>query len=314
MIKPFKKENWKVRVDVEDGVLGKRWHQLIQEFPKEHQAYLEKSVVFLGFASDEGVRRNKGRVGAAKAPNAIRHMLSSLPYNESEVSALYDYGNVVCVGNELEEARDEQIKIVKNLLGKKTFPIVLGGGHEVSFGNFVALNDRYKNIGIINIDAHFDLRLPNPDTNSGTGFYEMAKWSKENGREFKYLCLGVQKIGNTMAIFSRADEFKANYVNADEIHEDAKNWQKAVDSFVAKCDIIYLSLDMDALDVAYAPGVSAPSTNGLTPFQVKSILRRILKSNKVRLMDVAEVNPDLDLDNRTSRLAAHLISEMIHNL
>lgn len=314
MIKPFDRTHWHGRVDVEDGMLGKRWHQLVKEFPKEHQAYLEKSVVFLGFASDEGVRRNKGRVGAAKAPDGIRKMLSILPQQDSDVNALYDYGNVVCVGNNLEDARDEQVQILKNLIAKNTYPLVLGGGHEVAYGNFLALSDKYKKIGIINIDAHFDLRLPHPDTNSGTGFYEMSQFCEKNNREFNYMCLGVQKTANTKAIFQRADELKATYVLADQIHEDRRAWSITIDTFLDKVDAIYLSLDMDVFDAAYAPGVSAPAANGLNAFQVKGILQHILGSNKVRLMDVAEYNPEYDIDNRTARLAAHMISEMVHNL
>ena len=313
MIKPFSKDNWQGRTDVEDGVLGQRWHQLIKEFPREHQAYLEKSVVFLGFASDEGVRRNKGRTGAAQAPNTIRKMLSVLPKMKSDVTALYDYGNVICVGTELEEARNEQISIVKKLLAKKTYPLVLGGGHEVAFGNFVALNDRYKNIGVINIDAHFDMRLPNPDTNSGTGFYEMAQFAQVNNKDFNYLAVGIQQIGNTQAIFERAMNAKAEWILADEIH-GSNVWLKKIADFVRKHDYIYLSVDMDVFDAAYAPGVSALTTSGLTPYQVKMILHQILASRKVRLMDVAELNPIHDIDGRTARLAAHMISVMVHAL
>ena len=72
--------------------------------------------------------------------------------------------------------------------------------------------------------------------------------------------------------------------------------------------------DMDVFDSAFAPGVSASNACGLHPYQVKKILRRIMKSNKVRLMDVVETNPDFDQDNRTTRLAAHMISEMVHGL
>lgn len=314
MIKPFDKTNWQGRVDVEDGMRGKRWHQLVSEFPKEHQAYLEKSVVFLGFASDEGVRRNKGRVGAAKAPSHLRKALSTLPHQDSEVGALFDYGDVVCVGQNLEEAREEQVHILKKLIGKKTYPLVLGGGHEVAYGNFLALADAYKKIGIINIDSHFDLRLPNPDTNSGTGFYEMSQYCASNEMKFNYLALGIQKTANTEAIFDRAKELNAAYVLADEIHEDNRAWTIKIDEFLEKVDVVYLSLDMDVFDSAFAPGVSAPSVNGLTAFQVKKILRHIMKSDKVKIMDIAEYNPTYDIDQRTARLAAHMISEIVHNL
>lgn len=311
MIKPFNSKHWKGRVDTEDGVTGKRWHQLIKEFSKEKKVYLDKSVVFLGFSSEEGVRRNKGRVGAAKAPNAIRKYLSSLPYINSKMPALYDYGNVICEDTNLEKAREEQIAIISKLLAKKTYPIVLGGGHEVAYGSFCAMKENYNDIGIINIDAHLDIRLPNPKTNSGTGFYEMAK---SVGKNFNYLCLGAQKIGNTQALFNRTESLGGKYILADEIHENNKDWHKVLEDFLNKHKHIYLSLDIDVFDVAYAPGVSATTTNGLTPHQVKIMLRKIINSKKVKLIDIAELNPKYDIDDRTAKLTAHMIFEMVNNL
>lgn len=313
MIKPFNKEYWQGRIDVEDGAKGNRWHQLVSEFPKD-EVNLEKSVSFIGFASEEGVRRNKGRVGAAKAPGIIRKMMASIPQMQSNISALYDYGDVVVEGGKLEEARIEQTNAVKEILKKGSFPMVLGGGHEIAFGDFIALAETYENVGVINIDAHFDIRVPNPITNSGTGFYEMAKWSEERGREFKYLCLGIQRIGNTQALFDRADSLNAKYVFADDIHEGIDKWENTLSDFLNSVDVVFLSLDIDAFDVAYAPGVSAITTNGVTPHQVKQMIRKIFKSNKVKLMDIAEVNPEFDIDNRTSKLAAHMVAEAIINL
>ncbi|MXV38626.1 formimidoylglutamase [Flavobacteriaceae bacterium Ap0902] len=314
MIKPFNKEYWKGRVDLEDGVKGLRWHQLIQEFPNADESFIEKSVVFLGFSSDEGVRRNKGRVGAANAPQVIREMLSGIPKMDSNVSALYDYGDIEVTNNELETGRTEQIYVVEEILGKNTYPLVLGGGHEVAFGNFIALNSLYKNIGVINIDAHFDFRKPHPHTTSGTGFYEMAKWSEENDQEFNYLALGIQKVGNTEALFDRVSAHNGQYILADDIHAKDIEWEKTLDKFIQSVDVLYFTLDMDVFDAAYAPGVSAITTNGLTPYQVKTIIRKVFKSNKVKLMDVAELNPNYDVDNRTAKLAAHMISEMVHHL
>ncbi len=314
MKKPFHPGYWSGRVDVEDGLDGKRWHQIIKEFPNVHEAYLEKPVVFLGFCSDEGVKRNQGRAGAAKAPEHIRKFLSALPIRESVASALFDDGDVIVVGHELEEARKEQIAEVRNILKRNALPIVLGGGHETAFGNYLALESVYDDFGIINFDAHFDLRIPHPNSTSGTPFYEMAKEAEKNNRKFNYLCVGIQNNSNTKALFNRAKDFGVQYLTAEQVHANEKTVHETIDRFVGKNKRIYLSLDMDVFDSAFAPGVSAPAINGLSPYAVQYLLKKIAASGKICLIDVVETNPELDIDNRTSRLASYMISELVHSL
>lgn len=120
----FDEKNWKGRIDKEDGTLGLRIHQLIR--PYQGQA---KSKVFFGFSSDEGVKRNKGRVGAKNAPDDIRKVLSNLPVHFSNLN-IYDAGNLL-VDEDLEEARLLQTSIVESILKSDSLPIVLGGGMKL---------------------------------------------------------------------------------------------------------------------------------------------------------------------------------------
>lgn len=305
MREEFKQDWWKGRIDQEDGESGLRWHQMVKKYDVENG----KGFVFVGFSSDEGVRRNKGRVGASKAPNEIRKFISGIPYH-CKGMILQDVGNVICDGERLEEAREQQVDVVSQLIVEGQKVVVLGGGHEVAFGDFWALSKSKKNIGIINIDAHFDLRKPSPLTTSGTGFYEMAEVCVREKRDFKYLCIGIQKFGNTKVLFDKADELGCKYILADEVHE-GKDWEENLMNFIDSVDCIYLTLDMDVFDVSFAPGVSATCINGVTPMQVKGMLKIIGTSGKLSLMDVAEVNPTYDIDGRTSKLAAQMIASLI---
>ncbi len=301
---------WTGRFDDEDGELGTRWHQIIQtrNFDDLKPAQ-EIHIALLGFCSDEGVRRNKGRIGAKNAPDTIRKSCANLPYSKSRQLPISDFGNVVCEKTDLEGARKEQIQCVSELIQKNYFPIVLGGGHETAFGNFLALAENYNDVGIINIDAHYDLRIPVESSTSGTPFFEMANYCLENGREFNYFCMGIQPAGNTEALFQRAEELNVETVLADEIHSDLNDSLIQLENFLDKHFVIYLSLDLDVLDGAFAPGVSAPCVNGLNPFQVKSIIQKIIQSKKIKLFDVVELNPEYDQDNRTAKLAAHIMQE-----
>lgn len=312
MLELVDKNIWTGRFDDEDGELGLRWHQVVQTKTFSDLAFnLEKDIALLGFCSDEGVKRNKGRVGAKNAPDQIRKSLANLPFNKKNQKEIFDFGNIALTNGNLEAARNEQTECVAELIQKNYFPIVLGGGHETALGNFLGLASHFKKIGIINVDAHFDLRIPVENSTSGTPFFEMAEFCQKNNREFHYFCIGIQPNGNTQALFQRAEELNTKTILADEIHIDLNFVLRQIEDFTAQFDAVYLSLDLDVLDGAFAPGVSAPSANGLTPFQVKSILQKIIQTHKVKLFDVVELNPEFDQDNRTAKLAANFIQECI---
>lgn len=309
--------NWTGRVDAEEGVGARRWHEIVQRVEDDvvspNAAYAK--IAFLGFCSDEGVRRNKGRAGAAMAPQAIRRACANLPDHFPKGTRLFEAGDIHPEGEPLEKAQEKLSNRVAKLFDDGYFPLVLGGGHEVAWGTFSglrrALSDNQR-LGIINIDAHFDIRQPVEGATSGTGFYQMAESSRQANRSFHYCCLGIQPYANTRTLFERADEWKVRYHTAAELTvADLYAVYQSLDEFMEGCDSLYLSLDMDAFDAAYAPGVSAPNAMGLVPHHCLPALRRIMRSGKVAAMDIAEVNPSFDIDGRTSKLAAVLIFELL---
>ena len=141
----------------------------------------------------------------------------------------------------------------------------------------------------------------------------MKKYCDQNNLAFNYLAVGIQELGNTKALFNRADDMKVDYILADEIHANFNRVLDEIKIYIEQFENIYITLDMDVFDVAYAPGVSATTINGLTPFQVKYILKLLKKSNKVKIFDIVEVNPTFDRDNQTSKLAAHMIYEVLRD-
>ena len=114
--------------------------------------------MLIGFASDEGVRRNGGRIGAAEAPNAIRDYLyrftSYDPGDKCDLAAvqMVDAGNLK-VGADLESAQAQLGEIVGDLLKKGAVPVILGGGHETAFGHYLGYAKAKINTAILNIDA-----------------------------------------------------------------------------------------------------------------------------------------------------------------
>lgn len=307
---PFNQDCWTGRVDSEDGEQGLRIHQVIRDY-KNIKASSVQPKVFVGFCSEEGVERNKGRIGAKNSPDLIRKSLANLPLHFSTTDFIYDTGNIICDDKNLEAVREEQIHQIDKIIKKNHFPIVIGGGHETALGDFLALAKSYTNIGIINIDAHFDLRIPNPQSTSGTPFYEMAKYCEENKLNFNYIPIGIQELGNTKALFNRAENLSVNFIMADEVHLNLNKVLEDLKIVIQQFDVLYVSLDMDVFDAAYAPGVSATTVNGLTPFQVKYILKVLMNSNKVKIFDLVEYNSLYDVDNSTAKLSAQMIYEVL---
>lgn len=308
-ITSFNTETWTGRIDQEDGELGLRIHQIISKYSDDSP---ENSKVILGFCSEEGVERNKGRLGAKKAPTFIRKALSNLPIHFSNHSIL-DYGNIE-VEKDLEAGREKQISIVAELLNKNQLPIVIGGGHETALGDFLGFIKTFPtDTLVINFDAHFDIRLPHQHSTSGTPFYEMHKYCTAHNIPFNYVAIGIQELGNTKALFQRSEEIAAQYILADEIHANFNRVLDQLKILIENYQHLYISLDMDVFDVAYAPGVSATTINGLTPFQLKYMLKLVMKSKKVKLFDLVETNPEFDRDQQTSKLAAQMIYEILRD-
>lgn len=287
------------------------YHRIFQRVSeeKDYTKIKNKDFVLHGFSVEEGVRRNKGRVGAKDAPDIIRKNLANFPVVNPEFRLL-DFGNVFCENNDLESAQKVLTNALTKVLVNGGRSIVFGGGHEVTFAHYSGVKNAFphKKIGIINLDAHFDNREIDVQigATSGTGFWQIAQEGGINS-----LHIGIQRNSNTLKLFDTAHQYGMNYVLADEIFfENLPNIYQKIDEFLQKIEVLYLTICMDVFNASIAPGVSAPAYNGI--FADAAFLhfyRHILKSEKLVALDVAEVNPVYDIQERTARLAGSLVNE-----
>ncbi len=316
---------WQGRIDSESNFDAFRWHQWIENIDLRREdltPYTGKlGFAFIGFCCDEGVKRNRGRAGAAKGPRSIRRELANLPCCFSEDVKLFDAGNIFCENATLEDSQSLLSKTVDKILSLNLFPIVLGGGHEIAFGhyngilNYLAKNNDKPNIGIINFDAHFDIRPYPNGGSSGTMFRQIADKCKDKDLKYSYFCIGVQKHSNTRDLFKTANKLGADYILAKDII-NSDNWSvlERLYDFMKLNDHIYVTICSDVFSSAFAPGVSATQSLGLEPERVLKFIKYILKSNKVISFDIAEVSPRFDQDKTTANLAAVLIFSVINTL
>lgn len=316
---------WQGRIDSLDNYDAFRWHQWVKVINLKDEDLLpfegKLGFAFIGFCCDEGVKRNQGRIGAANGPRSIRKELTNKPCVFTQEVKLFDAGDIYCEGITLEESQKLLSKAVEKILSLNLFPIVLGGGHETAFGNYNGIlsyllkaKDKPK-IGIINFDAHFDIRPYPNGGSSGTMFRQIADNCKEKELEYSYLCIGVQKHCNTIDLFKTMTRLGGDYIlEKDIIDNDVWSVLDKLDNFIKLQDNIYITVCADVFSSAYAPGVSATQALGLDPERVLKLLKYILKSNKVISFDIAEVSPRFDFDNNTANLASVLIFSLINTL
>lgn len=303
-------EGWSGRVDLPEDASTRRWHQWVRA-PLPGCA---PGVAVLGFACDEGVRRNHGRVGAAEGPAALRRMLSNLPVLDE--APLYDAGTVACTDGDLEAAQARYAEAMAALLDAGHLAVGLGGGHEIAFASYLGLaghlRGRRPRVAIVNIDAHFDLRRQD-QASSGTPFLQAIEHARASGLPLEYLAYGISAAANTRVLFDTANALGVHYVRDDELGvlELPQRLAELKDR-LADVDAVYLTIDIDGLPHAMAPGVSAPAARGVPMEVVEPLLDAVAATGKLKLMDVAELSPPLDRDNVTARVAARLIHRVTH--
>jgi len=326
---------WTGRVEPFETQRARYWYQLAQpyDFDKAGQR-----VGLVGFACDQGVRRNKGRIGARAAPPLLKSTFASLPvikeiqdsFEGKLTTLMADAGDIECKDNDtlaeqaLEQAQQCYADVITSVIKQGSLAIGLGGGHAIAYGSFLGLwqamqtapsdQDKIKAqtvIGIINFDAHLDIRASDVAT-SGTPFRQIAEHLQAFNQPFHYCCIGVSRLSNTAALFDRADDLGVQIISDEDCNH--KKWKKLasqITHFIEQVDIIYLTIDMDCMPASVVPGVSAPAAYGINLGFVERAVKLIMDSGKVKIADIAEINPTYDIDNRSCKVAARLLSTIV---
>jgi formiminoglutamase len=288
------------------------WHQeILVSHIEDLKSNNPTDIGIVGYVCDEGVKRNQGRIGAQKGPKSVRNKLGKLPIHYKN-KKIVDFGDIICLDHYLEDCQKALSKTVSTLISNKILPIAIGGGHDIAYANFNGIKEAIKNvsnnkIGIINFDAHFDLRAVETQPNSGTPFNQILT---ENN-DVAYFAIGIQQQSNPKELFEIAAQKRVSYISNFDCETFSKDLKSNLNAFIKEVDYLYITIDMDGFSSAYAPGVSAPSSLGFTPGFVYKVLGFLFQSKKVISCDIAELNPDFDMDDSTASLAARLVDYMV---
>lgn len=271
---------------------------------RDPERWSEAEVVLVGCPQDEGVRRNKGRVGARRAPAEIRRALYRYPVSrEHQGLRLLDLGDVENAP-ELEETHDRLHAVVRALVraGKKV--VVLGGGNDISFPDAAALSSEVERALVLNIDRHLDVRADTP-RNSGTSYRQLLEGGYVDPRLFHEV--GTNSFANSVAYTKWVEEQGAHVHWLGDLREGGVG--ATVERIVreAPADGIFFGFDMDVVCAMEAPGVSDPGPMGLTAREICEIADVAAADPRTRIVEISEMNPEFDRDGITAKLAANVV-------
>lgn len=264
------------------------------------------SVRIIGFPSDEGVKINGGRPGASQAPELIFEQLMKLtPHahwyerHTELLSRVCGITMVSCTGS-VEKDQKQLGEIVTDCLNQGQLPVIIGGGHETSFGHFLGHAGAGRSVRILNLDAHADVRpLREGKAHSGSPFRQALEHPSKRCRS--YSVFGLNPASVSADHLRYVNEHGLAVYESDLKRSGVRKW---FESAATEGTPVMATMDMDLVSQAGAPGVSAPNSSGITTRKWLRLAFELGRQPEVASFDLCEVNPVFDRDGQTVRLAA----------
>jgi formiminoglutamase len=284
-----------------------------------------KNSIFglFGCPDDLGVTKNKGRGGARLGPDSIRKALYKIvsPFTNEhlQTSLFWDAGNVIVDPKTITQTHKHARMASCELAAHADYVIALGGGHDFAAPNFLGWVDGVrsqsanlkKTIGLINIDPHLDVReFDNGEPHSGTPFREILESKTILGSNFYEFGARQNRNASSHFDFCKSHSVNVHYLE-DLLRQSVvlEKFKAAADSLSKSCDHMGVTFDMDAC--FECEGTSAAPVIGFSAWQMIEMARIAGEVSKVGYMEIAEVAPSLDTNDRSSRIAAEMIDAFV---
>ena len=275
-----------------------------------------------------GVDTSFGMRGTGYGPRAIRShdmylpsMATGFPHLHTRVDAfeemvVADYGDAP-VDPESSYRSIEPIRgIVREIAEAGTLPFVIGGDHSLMYPDVAALADVYGKgkIGVVHFDAHFDGSsfFVGHNHSHGTPVRRLIEQGHVRGENFIQVGLRGYSVPSDEDLgWMRDQGFRYHFMAEIEKHGWDYVMERALTEAAEGTDYLYVSLDIDVLDPAYAPGTGTPEPNGLTPRELFPLLRRLGAETNLVGVELVEVNPLVDPTYVTPLVANRCVRELL---
>ncbi len=243
----------------------------------------------------------KIKKGLEKGPDEIAKAMQGFYLKENGVLPFIETIGLEINNSDITAANDVISRTVD-------FPsIIIGGDHSMTYSSFKAFSKKFKNPGIIVFDAHLDCENDfSPPTHED---YLRVLIEEKHLKSENTLLVGIRNMHSNELEFAKKNKLKI--YSMGEISKEGK--RKTADAFMSAArnfDALYVSLDIDVLDPAFAPGTGYIEPGGLSTRQMIYFIQRLKNLKNIYAWDLVEVNPDLDIRGITVSAAAKLVVEM----
>jgi formimidoylglutamase len=253
-----------------------------------------------------------GRKGAAEGPQAIRGAMSGYSNYNLELGVglqgarIFDLGDLVVEKEDTIRAHSQIEAEVAGDLGETSMLVVMGGDNSVSLPCLRANAKRFGKLGLIAFDSHLDLRGKIKGKPTSGSSYGLAVETLDELEGRRVVEAGIHGFLNSESYFQRAKELGITVVTAGEVEEEgASAVARRAYAIASKgADAVYLSVDLDVVDISQVSGVSAPSVGGVSAGTLLQLVYLIAKQDKVKCADVVELAASLDPTGRSARVAS----------
>lgn len=212
------------------------------------------------------------------------------------------------------------------MVNNNNFPLTIGGDHVIAISSALASINKHNNMGIIWVDAHGDFNTFKTTITGNlhglplaviTGYEkeDLSKFHNKNFYNFKNsVILGARDIDPLE--YENIKDAGVTIITTEDIKKYGARemCNKAIEIASNNTNGIHVSYDLDVIDPEFAPGVSVPAKNGINVKEAYEILDELLKQNNIKSMDLVELNPSRDIDNKTGKIADYIVNEIINKI
>ncbi|ANB59560.1 formimidoylglutamase [Anoxybacteroides amylolyticum] len=257
--------------------------------------------------------------GAAFAPQAIRQALSFYTTYSIETGidladiAITDYGDIVMHPTDIAKSQKRIAETVGQVvaLHPESLWITLGGDHSITCPVVSGWQKQKGKIGIIQFDAHHDLRnLEDGGPTNGTPFRRLIETGVIDGSQL--VQIGLRDFANSRAYTEYGKQRGVTMYTIEEVYRlGIETIIEESMKTLADVTAVYVSVDMDVLDQAFAPGCPAIGPGGMDSRTLLHAISLLARDDKVQAIDIVEIDPTIDFRQMTSRLAAWVILQFL---
>lgn len=271
-----------------------------------------------------GVPFNRGAgywKGTHEAPNAVREAFGSFGTRSFDFDIdigdlkVRDLGDIRLHMTDVRRSHEiiEQTLTAVYDRNPDFVPIIIGGDHAIAAPSARAFKKAHDlRLGLVDFDAHNDLRSPESEgPSSGTPFRQLIDGGYIEGKNA--VQVGLHGFLSSPVLRRYADERGLRMISAREVRRRGIETvvDEAINQASASTDGIYVSLDIDVMDPAHAPGTGAPCSGGLEPRQLFEGLYRLGQCSYVKALDLVEIDPIKDVKEITTKMAAIIIMSFL---